>query len=156
MVIGVICAFIGTIAFSHLFNVHKKHYFFCGLVGAVGYLCYCLLDLRVAATFATFVATMVVVLFSRILTVIRKCPITIFLVSGIFPLVPGASVYNTAYYFVMNNLEEATIWGINSLKIAFAIVLGIVFIVSIPREFFSLKYWKIRRITKKKNKLVSG
>lgn len=154
MVIGVICAFIGTIAFSHLFNVHKKHYFFCGLVGAVGYLCYCLLDLRVGTGFATFVATMVVVLFSRILTVIRRCPITIFLISGIFPLVPGASVYNTAYYFVMNNLEEATTWGINSLKVAFAIVLGIVFIVSIPREFFSLKYWKIRRLTKK-NKLVS-
>ena len=154
MVIGVICAFIGTIAFSHLFNVHKKHYFFCGLVGAVGYLCYCLLDLRVGTGFATFVATMVVVLFSRILTVIRRCPITIFLISGIFPLVPGASVYNTAYYFVMNNLEEATTWGINSLKVAFAIVLGIVFIVSIPREFFSLKYWKIRRLTKK-SKLVS-
>lgn len=154
MVIGVICAFIGTIAFSHLFNVHSKHYFFCGLVGAVGYLCYCLLDLRTSAAFSTFISTMVVVLFSRILTVIRRCPITIFLVSGIFPLVPGASVYNTAYYFVMNNLDEAVVWGINSLKIAFAIVLGIVFIVSIPREFFSLKYWKIRRV-KKQNELVS-
>ncbi len=113
MVVGFICAFIGTIAFSHLFNVHKKHYLLCGLVGAVGYLCYYLLDMRVAASFATFVATMVVVLFSRILTVIRRCPITIFLISGIFPLVPGASVYNTAYYFVMNNLDEAIVWGIN-------------------------------------------
>lgn len=155
MVIGVICAFIGTIAFSHLFNVHSKHYFFCGLVGAVGYLCYCLLDLRVATGFATFVATMVVVLFSRILTVIRRCPITIFLVSGIFPLVPGASVYNTAYYFVMNNVDEAIVWGINSLKIAFAIVLGIVFVVSIPRQFFNPKYWQIRKLDKKKNELVS-
>ena len=154
MVIGVLCAFIGTIAFSHLFNVHQKHYFLCGLVGAVGYLCYCLLDLKTSPAFSTFVATMVVVLFSRILTVIRRCPITIFLVSGIFPLVPGASVYNTAYYFVMNNLDEAIVWGINSLKIAFAIVLGIVFIVSIPRQCFSLKYWKIRRFNKKNN-LVS-
>ena len=154
MVVGVICAFIGTIAFSHLFNVNTKHYFFCGLVGAVGYLCYCLADLQMTSAFATFLATMVVVLFSRILTVIRKCPITVFLISGIFPLVPGASVYNTAYYFVMNNLDDAVIWGINSLKIAFAIVLGIVFIVSIPRHFFNPKYWKIRR-REKKNEVVT-
>ena len=155
MVVGFLCAFVGTIAFSHLFNVPKKHYFLCGLVGAVGYLCYYLLDMRVSVAFSTFIATLVVVLFSRILTVIRRCPITIFLISGIFPLVPGASVYNTAYYFVMNNIEEALVWGINSLKIAFSIVLGIVFIVSIPREFFSMKYWKIRRIAKTKNDVVS-
>ena len=154
MVIGFICSFIGTIAFSHLFNVPKKHYFYCGLVGAFGYLCYYLLDMKVTPTFATFIATMIVVLFSRILTVVKRCPITIYLISGIFPLVPGASVYNTAYYFVMDNLDEAVVWGINSLKIAFAIVLGIVFIVSIPRQFFNPKYWQIRRINKK-NELVS-
>ena len=152
MLIDFICSFIGTIAFSHLFNVPKRHYFYCGLVGAVGYLCFCLLNNNISAAMSTFVATMVVVLCSRILTVLRKCPITIFLISGIFPLVPGASVYYTAYYFVMNDLGEATIWGINSLKNAFAIVLGIVFIVSIPRQFFSVNYWKMR---KRKNEVVS-
>lgn len=149
MLVDFICSFIGTVAFSHLFNVPRKHYFYCGLVGAVGYLCFCLLNLRVASAFATFVATMVVVLCSRILTVLRKCPITIYLISGIFPLVPGASVYNTAYYFVVNNLEEATAWGILSLKTAFSIVLGIVFIVSIPRQVFTSQYWKLRREKKK-------
>ena len=154
MFLGFICSFIGTIAFSHLFNVPQKHYWYCGLVGAFGYLCYYLLDLKTPVAFATFVATMVVVLLSRILTVVKKCPITIYLISGIFPLVPGASVYNTAYYFVMNDLNQAVIYGINSLKIAFSIVLGIVFIVSIPRQFFNPKYWKIRR-NNKKNQLVS-
>jgi len=152
MVVDFICSFVGTVAFSHLFNVPRKHYFYCGLVGAFGYLCYCLFDMRISSTFATFLATMAVVLGSRILAVIRKCPITIFLISGIFPLVPGASVYNTAYYFVMNNLDEAIVWGINSLKSAFAIVLGIVFIVSIPRQFFSSRYWKNH---KKKKSVVS-
>lgn len=150
-----ICSFIGTIAFSHLFNVPKKHYIYCGLVGAFGYLCYTVSDTIFTPTFATFIATLFVVLGSRILTVLRKCPITIFLISGIFPLVPGASVYNTAYYFVINNLDEAVVWGINSLKIAFAIVMGIVFIVAIPRQFFKVSYWKVRRVNKKKNEVVS-
>ncbi|MBQ8802951.1 MAG: threonine/serine exporter family protein [Tyzzerella sp.] len=155
MIIDFICAFIGTVAFSHLYNVPKKHYMYCGLVGALGYLCYCLADIRTSVTFATFLATMLVVLASRVLTIIRKCPITIFLISGIFPLVPGASVYNTAYYFVINDLEQATVWGINSLKVAFAIVLGIVFIVSIPRQMFTREYWKIWKVQRKKKKVVS-
>ena len=153
MIANILCAFVGTIAFSHLFNVPTKHYFYCGLVGTLGYVCYCLLDLCTSPTFATFVGTMVVVLGSRIFAIVRKCPITVFLISGIFPLVPGFSVYNTAYYFVTNNLDEAVVWGINALKIAFAIVLGIVFIVSIPKQMFTARYWRIRR---EKKKVVSS
>lgn len=149
MISGIICSFIGTIAFSHLFCVPKKHYFNCGLVGALGYACYWILDKYVTAAMATFVATMVVVLLSRILTVVRKCPITVFLISGIFPLVPGSYVYNAAYQIVMNDLTEAASWGINALKLSFAIVVGIVFIVSIPRKYFTTDYWQIRRDKKK-------
>ena len=149
MISGIICSFIGTIAFSHLFSVPKKHYLNCGIVGAVGYACYWILDKYVTAAMATFVATMVVVLFSRILTVLRKCPITVFLISGIFPLVPGSYVYNAAYYIVMNNLTEAAAWGINALKLSFAIVVGIVFVVSLPRKFFTTGYWQFRRDKKK-------
>ena len=79
-----------------------------------------------------------------------KCPITVFLISGIFPLVPGAGVYYTAYYLVMNQLGEAAQRGIGAIKVAFAIVLGIVCIVSIPREFFRPDYWRSRRIHKRK------
>lgn len=149
-----ICSFVGTVAFSHLFNVPQKHYLYCGLVGALGFLCYSLCGMTFNNTFSTFIATLFVVLASRILTVVQKCPITIFLISGIFPLVPGASVYNTAYYFVLNNLDEAVVWGINSLKSAFAIVMGIVFIVAIPRQFFNPRYWRVRKAVKK-NEVVS-
>ena len=78
----------------------------------------------------------------------RKCPITVFLISGIFPLIPGTSVYYPAYYIVMNDLNMALDKGMMALKLAFAIVLGIVFIVSIPREYFRVDYWKKRRVLK--------
>ena len=41
------------------------------------------------------------------------------------------------------------------VTIAFAIVMGIVFVVAIPRQFFNPQYWKIRRVNKKKNEVVS-
>ncbi|WP_338106560.1 threonine/serine exporter family protein [Mordavella massiliensis] len=143
-VINFICPFLGTVAFSVLFNVPKRFYVSCGFVGAMGWVTYCLVSARSSAAVASFAGSLVVVLLSRILTVKMKCPITIFMISGIFPLVPGAGVYYTAYYLVTNQLGEAAQRGLGALKVAFAIVLGIVFIVSIPREFFQPRYWKKR------------
>lgn len=145
MIGNILCSFFGTLAFSILFNVHRRFYVCCGLTGMAGWLMYCLVIEYGSVTIASFLGTIVVVLLSRILAVWKRCPITVFLISGIFPLVPGASVYYTAYYFVTNNLQLATQKGITSLKIAFAIVLGIVFVVSIPRQWFKISYWKNKR-----------
>ena len=99
---------------------------------------------------ASFFGALGVVLISRLLTVRMKCPITIFLISGIIPLVPGAGIYFTAYYLVTDELSMAAQRGMEALKIAFAIVLGIVLIVSIPREFFQIRYWKRRKALRKR------
>ena len=145
MIANMLCSFWGTVAFSILFNVHKRFYFCCGLTGMAGWLCYCALAPLGSAPMACFAGTIVVVLLSRIFAVWKKCPITVFLVSGIFPLVPGAGVYYTAYYFVTDSLRLASQNGIESLKMAFAIVLGIVFVVSIPKQWFQVSYWKNKR-----------
>ena len=79
---------------------------------------------------------MAVVFLSRVLSVEKKCPITVFLVAGILPLVPGAGIYYTVYYLVTNQLAEAARRGMDSVKVAFAIVLGIVFILTLPGELF--------------------
>lgn len=149
MIANMICSFIGTIAFTILFNVPTKYYKYCGFTGMVGWMCMYFCSDVIYAPFATFLSTMLVVLCSRIFAVWRKCPITVFLISGIFPLVPGAAVYYTAYNFVMNNLGLAVDSGIYALKTAFAIVLGIVFVVSIPRQWFSVEYWKKRAAKKR-------
>ena len=91
---------------------------------------------------ASFIGTVCTVLVARMLTVRLKCPITIFLISGIITLVPGAGIYFTAYYLVTNQLAMAAV------KVAFAIVLGIVCIVSIPREVFQKEYWIERKLKK--------
>ena len=51
----------------------------------------------------------------------------------------------TAYYLVTNQPAHAGQSGLEALKIAFAIVLGIVFIVAIPREIFHGDYWRRRK-----------
>lgn len=159
LVLQIVYAFIGTVGYAVLFNVPKRFYLSCGFTGAAGWFVYRLTEVHTSAAVASFFGTLVVVLISRMLTVRLKCPITIFLVAGILPMVPGAGVYYTAYYLVTNQLSEAVVRGMGAVKVAFAIVLGIVCIVSIPREFFQLRYWRqrfrlnhLRRLRLKKNK----
>jgi uncharacterized membrane protein YjjB (DUF3815 family) len=133
------CPFIGTIGYAVLFNIPKKFYLCCGFTGAAGWLIYhAVVSMNASAVTASFFGTLAVVLTSRVLSVRKKCPIIIFLVSGILPLVPGAGIYYTVYYMVTNQLAEAVLRGMESVKTAFAIVLGIVLVLSIPGGIFQL------------------
>ncbi len=131
-----IAACVGTIAFALLFQVPAIYYRYCGLIGGLGWLCYKLMLPLSSAAIATFFATVLVIFLSRLFAVRERCPVTVFLVAGIFPLVPGAGVYWTAYYIVTDELAKASTQGFQTLKIAVAIVLGILFVFEIPQSWF--------------------
>ena len=140
MIIELLSAAVGTIAFSLLFGVPKKYYLPCGAIGAAGWLMYRLMLLtNIGTTFAVFLATVVVVLLSRFTAVRKKCPSTIFMITGIFPLVPGAKFYWAAYYLVTNQIQDFRTSGMSALKIMIAIVLGIIFVFELPHKFFRSK-----------------
>ena len=67
---------------------------------------------------------------------LERCPVTVFVIAGIIPLVPGAGIYWTAYYLVTGQLAQARESGFSAIKIAFAIVLGIVFVFELPQKLF--------------------
>ena len=136
MISQIAAAAVGTIAFSLLFSVPRSYYPYCGLIGGVGWLIYCSLEGALSAAEATFFATVGVILLSRFFAVWERCPVTLFLIPGIFPLVPGAGVYWTSYYIVTGQLDQALETGLKALKMAVAIGLGIVFIFELPQGFF--------------------
>ena len=76
------------------------------------------------------------ILLSRTAAVMKRCPVTIFLIAGIFPLVPGAGVYWTVYHIVMEELFLAVSTGYSAMKEAIAIVMGIVFVFELPQKLF--------------------
>lgn len=139
MMLEVLVAFIATIAFSVLFNVSKKEYFFCGITGALGWLFYSIIFNKYpSVVLASFIASFVLTCASRIFAVYRKAPVTIFLICGIFPLVPGAGIYYTAYNIIIGDNLLALNKGIETAKIAVAIALGILVVFSLPYSFFKL------------------
>lgn len=136
MIQEILAAMVGTIAFSLLFGVPRKYYAYCGLIGGAGWGMYSAAGLLWAPAQSALAATIVVILLSRLAAVKERCPVTIFLISGIFPLVPGAGVYWTVYYMVTDQLYLAVQTGYTAVKVAVAIVLGIVFVFELPQGLF--------------------
>lgn len=128
----------GTVAFALLFGVPGRFYPCCGMIGGAGWLLYSLLEGRFSAAAATFFAAVLVMLLSRFFAVREKCPVTVFLISGIIPLVPGAGIYWAAYYMVTDQLAEAADAGFAAVKAVAAIVLGIVCIFGLPQGLFAV------------------
>ena len=52
---------------------------------------------------ASLLAVIPLTLLARILAITLRTPVTVFLLTGIFPLVPGAGIYYSAYYFIQGD-----------------------------------------------------
>ena len=124
---------IGTSAFAILFGVPRKYYLSCGLVGLLGWLT-ALLVMRyghLSAVYGCFFATILVAVLSKAAARIQKCPATVFLICGIFPMIPGGGVFWSTYFAVSNQMPLALSSGFMAVKATVAIVFGIILISNI-------------------------
>lgn len=147
MIDQIIMSILATLAFVILFNAPKKEYVFCALNGCLGWMSYQLfLSCGTGNVMASLWATLILTLAARILSALRRTPVTIFLIPGIFTLVPGAGIYYASYYLIMNDLAQFSAKGIETFKIAGAMVLGIIFGLALPQSWFN----RLRRLAEKK------
>ena len=138
MLLQITFAFIGTIAFALLFHVPRPYYLTCGVTGTLGWSCYLILAPSASPAEAAFFATALVALLSRFFAIRERCPVTIFLISGILPLVPGGGIYWTSYYLLQEETELSSAKGFETIKVAVAMVLGIVFVFELPQKLFRI------------------
>ncbi len=125
-------SFIATVSFCVLFKVPLKQYVVCGLNGALGWLIYFALCEPLGMFVATFFGTVAIAIASRLLAIVRKTPVTLLLIPGMIPLVPGTAIYHTAYNFFVGAEEMFAKYAAETVKLAFAIVLGIVIVFAMP------------------------
>ncbi len=133
----IIAATLGTLGFVILFNAPKSEYFFCSLNGTIGWTSYIIATNKgLSVIISSLISTFLLTIIGRILSSRRKKPLTLFLIPGIFPIVPGAGIYYTSYYFIMNDFNKFASKGFETFKISGAIVLGILFGLIIPQKWF--------------------
>jgi uncharacterized membrane protein YjjB (DUF3815 family) len=113
-------AFVGTVGFAVIFGVPRRYYLDSGLTGMLGWGMFLL-------TGSVFLGTLAVGLVSYLQAWLRRCPVTVFLICGIIPLVPGGGIFWTAYHLVVNDVRLAATTGFMALKVTVAIAAAIFF-----------------------------
>ena len=88
---------------------------------------------------AITLSTILICIMSRKTAVWDKCPSTVYLLCGIFPLVPGAGLFWFTYYLVSGQLKLSANTGLTAVSAAIAIVLGIILAMELPQRLFSPK-----------------
>lgn len=132
-----LAAGVGTIAFSVTYHVPKRYLLDIGMVSAVSWLLYMLVKENLALDIiAIFLPGLFVTLVSKILAARRKTPMTIFLSTSIFPLIPGLSFYRGIYFMLTGSNELAMTHLRTSFVTAFAITIAISIIQQIPLSLF--------------------
>lgn len=137
IILEFVLAMVATISFAILFNAPKNEVLFCGITGALGWVVYyALTQNNWNPVFSVLVAAFCLTVLARCFSVTRKNPVTMYVLPGIFPLVPGAGIYYTAYYLFIGNNEMSGFKGLETLEVAGAIVFGIIFGFGIPQTLF--------------------
>ena len=151
--VQLVAAFLGTVAFAARFGVPRTHYLDAGFCGMMGWLLYLVLSryTSMSPVEIIFCATTLVTFTALLQSAARKCPITVFLICGIFPLVPGAGIFWTTYNIVSNHVPDAIQTGFVALKAAVAIAFGILVVME-----FNGKGWIGKRLRKKKQKTTAN
>lgn len=133
-VLPCIYAFVACIGFSVIYNIHGFGMVICASGGSLGWLVYLL------ATFVSqsdilriFAAAMAVAVYAEVMARIRKCPVTSYLLVGIFPLVPGSGIYYAMEHAINGETEEFISTLMNTLGLAGALAVGALLVSSAVR-----------------------
>ncbi len=151
MFIEVIGAFLVGISFGVLFNIKGKRLLLAGIGGGFGWFVYKLcLFLQMGEAPSNFISAICFTIYCETCARRFKTPATTLTVCCLIPLVPGYGVYNTVYEFIVGDYIKAIDYGINTLAIAGALALGIIFVSTIFRNININRL--INKIEKQKEK----
>ena len=121
--------FIAIYGFAIVQETPKKYLLKAAFIGGIsGFVYWSAVAAGAGDVMASFVSAFVAAMFSHIYARLYKVPVTIFLVAGILPTVPGAGMYRTVSNFIAENEEMTVFYLTQTLQVAGVIALA-VFIV---------------------------
>jgi uncharacterized membrane protein YjjB (DUF3815 family) len=134
VVIQTVGAFLAVISFALILELPKRYLILSGGIGAIGWLAYLLVQAADGSVIAAaFLSSLLVALSSHIAARKFKAPVTVFLVAGILPSVPGASIYRSVSYVISNDPALSSHYLVETLQISGAIAMAIFIMDSLFR-----------------------
>lgn len=146
IIINIVFSWLASAGFALTINVPRKALFLSGVSGVVGWIAYFLtfrlgLGRMVSNLIGAFLIGILGLFFARI----KKCPVTVFNIPALVPLVPGVPAYQAVRAMATGNnaLAEDLILRVGIITVAIA--LG--FLLS---TLFAEILYRIRKVYKKR------
>ncbi|MDY3929319.1 MAG: threonine/serine exporter family protein [Clostridia bacterium] len=142
--------FIGTLAVAGSADVRPNQLAVCGIGGVISYISLSVFEhMGANEIIGIFMSAVFVTVYSEITARILKTPATVFLYSGIVPLLPGGSLFHTVLCLIQKNSDGFVSLGIYTLIRSVSISMGIVTAASIFVLPGSLKSRLKKRVFRK-------
>lgn len=141
-VLPCLCAFGACVAFTLMFNIHGAGKLIAGGGGALGWLVYLLAG---STIFAAFLAAAAIGVFAEVMSRVRRCPVTGYVLVALLPLVPGGGIYYAMRHCVAGETDQFLSSLLHTFGMAAALAVGAMLASSVFRTVFP----RLRRTKKK-------
>lgn len=112
--------------YAVIINAPPRSLLLASLIGGLSWTCYTIcLSHDLSKILAALLASILVALVSDIAARLNKDAVTLFVIPGIIPIVPGAGMYYTMRAVIINDYGTATQMARETFFIAGAIALGL-------------------------------
>ncbi|MCK8817431.1 threonine/serine exporter family protein [Natroniella sulfidigena] len=126
IILNLIAAFIMVLAFGVIFQAPKRSLWLLGVTGSIGWGGFLIgQELIDNIVTSAFIASLIIGICSELFARWIKLPATVFIISGILPLVPGIPAYNAMFFILQGDYLEGLEAGIDTILIAGAISFAI-------------------------------
>lgn len=131
--LAIACCVIGCFGFSMSNNVRRRTLLWTSIGGCVALAVYLLTPVSLGVAMRSFFGTLAAALYSEAMARVRKAPVTVFLITGLFSLVPGAGIYYSMKYAVSGQADLFLAKLLETMGVAGAMALGVILVSSLAR-----------------------
>lgn len=125
IILQILGACIGSFSACLVFEAPRTSWTINALLGGIGWAIYLYLANSFSVAAATYMASLIVAIWSHLNARWFKAPVTVFFIPAFFPFVPGAGMYRTVYAFINSTVYAGLQELIQTLAIAIMIALAI-------------------------------
>lgn len=128
----VISGFFGSVGFALLFHLKGKQVLFTALGGGIAWFVYLATETAIASSGMRFlIAGAVLGFYMEWMAIYTKMPRTAYIAVGIIPLIPGAALYHTMYYFFEGKKELGIEYAMEAVVTSVAIAAGLILAMNV-------------------------
>ncbi len=144
ILINIIFSYIASVGFALIINVPHRALNFAGINGVVGWMVYWVsFQAHFGHAIPNLLAALALGIFSLLFARIKKCPVTVFNIPGLVPLVPGVPAYLAVRALLSGETATAVTMLIRVAVVTGAIAVGTLLATMLmERDYHLRRAWR--------------